>query len=93
MQSLAFAVTLAGMTTALAPITRHSVECGICGAVETCASDTLIRGVAHDSFTGSELVALTATLALPAGWILRDFITEITFVCGSCSLSDRPHSG
>jgi hypothetical protein len=77
------------MPTTFAPLTRHSVVCGICDAVAECTSNTILRGITFDAYVGTEVVEASVALALPAGWVFRDFGVDVAFVCGTCSLDER----
>lgn len=77
-------------TTALAPTTRHLVVCGLCAAEAVCPSELLVRDVVTNPYFGTEVIEASIALALPKGWVLRDFISEVCFVCPHCSLDQTP---
>lgn len=77
------------MPATLAPATRHSVICGICDVEATCLTEMIVRNLTWNPYLGTQVVEASIALALPVGWVLRDFVHEVCFLCPTCSL-DQP---
>ena len=74
------------MPTALAPTTRHSVVCGLCGTEAVCTTELVVHKIVPNVYLGTDVIEASIAIPLPRGWFMRDFIEEVCFVCPDCSV-------